>query len=97
MTVSATLLLVMFIALLVGLILAARISSGQPTAGEGYEMDAISSTSIGGTSMSGCNGSLTGTIQGDVIIGHSFYQQIVKGCLIILAVLLDMLSKGKKN
>ena len=93
---------------LVGLILAARISSGQPTAGEGYEMDAIASTAIGGTSMSGGIGSLTGTILGFVIIGllsnsmnllniNSFYQQIVKGCLIILAVLLDMLSKGKKN
>lgn len=93
---------------LVGLILAARISSGQPTAVEGYEMDAIASTAIGGTSMSGGIGSLTGTILGFVIIGllsnsmnllniNSFYQQIVKGCLIILAVLLDMLSKGKKN
>jgi len=93
---------------LVGLILAARISSGSPISGEGYEMDAIASTAIGGTSMSGGIGSLSGTILGFVIIGllsnsmnllniNSFYQQIVKGCLIILAVLLDMLSKGKKD
>ena len=93
---------------LVGLILAARISSGQPTAGEGYEMDAIASTAIGGTSMSGGIGSLSGTILGFVIIGllsnsmnllniNSFYQQIVKGLLIILAVLLDMMSKGRRE
>ena len=93
---------------LVGLILAARISSGQPTAGESYEMDAIAATAIGGTSMSGGIGSLFGTIEGFVIIGllsnsmnllniNSFYQQIVKGLLIIIAVFLDMRSKGRKE
>lgn len=93
---------------LVGLILAARISSGQPTAGESYEMDAIAATAIGGTSMSGGIGSLFGTIEGFVIIGllsnsmnllniNSFYQQIVKGLLIIIAVFLDMRSKGSKE
>lgn len=95
-------------ACVVGMILAARISSGQPTAGESYEMDAIAATAIGGTSMSGGIGSLSGTILGFVIIGllsnsmnlmniNSFYQQIVKGLLIIAAVFLDMKSKGKKN
>lgn len=93
---------------MVGLILAARISSGQPTAGESYEMDAIAATAIGGTSMSGGIGSLTGTIIGFIIIGllsnsmnlmniNSFYQQIVKGLLIIIAVFLDMKTKGKNN
>ena len=93
---------------LVGLILAARISSGQPTAGESYEMDAIAATAIGGISMSGGIGSLFGTIEGFVIIGllsnsmnllniNSFYQQIVKGLLIIIAVFLDMRSKGRKE
>ena len=92
---------------LVGLILAARISSGQPTAGESYEMDAIAATAIGGTSMNGGIGTLVGTILGFVIIGllsnsmnllniNSFYQQIVKGLLIIIAVFLDMRSKGAK-
>ena len=92
---------------LVGLILAARISSGQPTAGESYEMDAIAATAIGGTSMNGGIGTLTGTILGFVIIGllsnsmnllniNSFYQQIVKGLLIIIAVFLDMRTKGAK-
>ncbi|MCI8375462.1 MAG: ABC transporter permease [Lachnospiraceae bacterium] len=93
---------------MVGLILAARISSGQPTAGESFEMDAIAATAIGGTSMSGGIGSLTGTICGFILLGllnnsmnlmniNSFYQQIVKGCLIILAVFLDMRTKGKKD
>lgn len=93
---------------IVGLILAARISSGQPTAGESYEMDAIAATAIGGTSMNGGIGTLTGTILGFVIIGllsnsmnllniNSFYQQIVKGLLIIIAVFLDMRSKGAKE
>lgn len=92
---------------LVGIILAARISSGQPTAGEAYEMDAIAATAIGGTSMSGGTGSLYGTILGFTIIGllsnsmnllniNSFYQQIVKGTLIIIAVFLDMRSKQRK-
>ncbi|MGI6578868.1 MAG: ABC transporter permease [Saccharofermentanales bacterium] len=92
----------------VGLILAARISSGQPTAGESYEMDAIAATAIGGTSMSGGTGSLTGTILGFFIIGllsnsmnllniNSFYQQIVKGLLIIIAVFLDMKSKRRSE
>lgn len=93
---------------IVGLILAARISSGQPTAGESYEMDAIAATAIGGTSMNGGIGTLIGTILGFVIIGllsnsmnllniNSFYQQIVKGVLIIVAVFLDMRSKGRKE
>lgn len=92
---------------IVGLILSARISSGQPTAGEGYELDAIAATAIGGTSMTGGVGSLTGTIFGFVLLGlmtnsmnllniNSFYQEIVKGVLIIIAVFLDMTSKNKK-
>jgi ribose/xylose/arabinose/galactoside ABC-type transport system permease subunit len=91
---------------IVGLILAARISSGQPTSGSGYELDAIAAVSIGGTSMSGGVGSVAGTVFGFVILGlmtnsmnllniNSFYQQIVKGILIILAVFLDMTSKRR--
>lgn len=93
---------------IVGLMLSARISSGQPTAGEGYELDAIASVAIGGTSMNGGMGSLRGTILGFLIIGlitnsmtmlgiDSFYQDIVKGLIIILAVFLDMKTKGNKN
>lgn len=91
---------------IVGLMLSARISSGQPTAGEGYELDAIAAVAIGGTSMNGGIGSLTGTIMGFLILGllsnsmnlmniDSFYQNIVKGLIIILAVFLDMKTKGK--
>lgn len=93
---------------IVGLILSARISSGQPTAGESYEMDAIAATAIGGTSMNGGLGSLVGTIEGFFLLGlmtnsmnllniNSFYQQIAKGLLIVVAVFLDMKSKGSEN
>lgn len=92
---------------IVGVILAARISSGQPTAGTGYELDAIAAVAIGGTSMSGGIGTLSGTILGFIIIGvlsnsltllnvSSFYQQIVKGAIILIAVLMDMRSKRKE-
>lgn len=95
-------------AAVVGLILSARISSGQPTAGEGYELDAIAAVAIGGTSMSGGIGTLTGTIFGFILLGlmtnsmnllniNSFYQEIAKGILIIIAVFLDMTSKGKNK
>jgi ribose/xylose/arabinose/galactoside ABC-type transport system permease subunit len=88
------------------IILSARISSGQPTAGTGFEMDAIAATAIGGTSMIGGTGSLGGTVMGFIILGiminsltllnvSSFYQQIVKGIIIILAVLLDMYTKRR--
>lgn len=90
------------------IILTARISSGQPTAGEGYELDAIAAVAIGGTSMSGGIGNLQGTVMGFIIIGlisnsltllnvSSFYQQIVKGIIILVAVLIDMRTKGKSN
>ena len=91
---------------IVAVILSARISSGQPTAGEGYELDAIAAVAIGGTSMTGGVGTLNGTIMGFIIIGilsnsltllnvSSFYQQIVKGVIILVAVLLDMREKKK--
>jgi ribose/xylose/arabinose/galactoside ABC-type transport system permease subunit len=90
------------------IILSARISSGQPTAGQGYELDAIAAVAIGGTSMIGGSGSLGGTIMGFIIIGiminsltllgvSSFYQQIVKGIIIIGAVMLDMQIKRRSS
>jgi len=86
------------------IILASRISSGQPTSGTGYELDAIAAVAIGGTSMNGGIGSMGGTIMGFVIIGvlsnsltllnvSSFYQLIVKGAIILIAVVLDMRTK----
>jgi putative xylitol transport system permease protein len=83
-----------------GLILTARTSSALPQAGVSYELDAIAAVVIGGTSLSGGIGSITGTLLGALIIGtinngldllgvSSAYQQIVKGCIIVIAVLLD--------
>ena len=97
-----------FCAAVVGIILASRISSGQPTAGKGYELDAIASVAIGGTSMSGGVGQLSGTIMGFIIIGilsnsltllnvSSFYQDIVKGFIILFAVLMDMRTKKREG
>ncbi|MEI5990041.1 ABC transporter permease [Enterococcus crotali] len=83
-----------------GIILTSRLNSAQPTAGQSYEMDAIAAVVLGGTSLSGGKGRLFGTLIGVLIIGtinnglnllgvSSFYQQIVKGLVIIIAVLLD--------
>lgn len=81
-------------------ILTARVSAGLPTAGNGYELDAIAATVIGGTSLSGGRGRLWGTIVGAILLGivnngldllnvSSFYQQIVKGLIILGAILID--------
>ena len=89
-----------------GIIISARISSAQPTAGETYEMDAIAAVVIGGTSLRGGEGQVLFTIVGAVIIGmlnnllnlmgvESYYQTIVKGVVILIAVLIDAKS-GKK-
>lgn len=83
-----------------GLILASRLNSAQPTAGTTYELDAIAAAVIGGTSLSGGKGRLFGTFVGALIMGtlnnglnllgvSSFYQQVVQGIVIIIAVLID--------
>ncbi len=88
------------LAALAGIILASRITTGQPNAGVAYELDAIAAVVIGGTSLLGGKGSITGTVIGVLIIGvinngldllnvSSYYQQIIKGVLIIGAALLD--------
>ncbi|GAB6158143.1 ribose ABC transporter permease [Desulfotomaculum varum] len=85
---------------LAGAILTSRLLSAQPTAGYGYELDAIAAVVIGGTSLSGGAGGVLGTLVGALIIGvidnglnllnvSSFYQQAVKGLIILIAVLLD--------
>lgn len=84
-----------------------RINSGHPNSGNGYELDAIAAVVIGGTSLSGGRGSVLGTIVGALIMGviknglnllniDSYYQNVVLGVIIILAVLLDQNSKKKK-
>ncbi|MDI3257962.1 MAG: ribose ABC transporter permease [Kyrpidia sp.] len=85
---------------LAGVVLTSRLHSAQPTAGTGYELDAIAAVVLGGTSLSGGRGSLWGTLVGAFIIGvidnglnllnvSSFYQQAVKGAVILAAVLMD--------
>ncbi len=89
-----------FLAALGGIILTARLSSAQPTAGTGYELDAIAAVVLGGTSLAGGTGRILGTIIGALIIGilnnalnimnvSSYYQMIAKGAVILLAVLMD--------
>ena len=91
-----------------GVILASRMYSGQPTAGEGAEMDAIAAVVVGGTSMSGGSGKLGGTLIGALIIGvlnnglnlmnvNSFWQTVLKGVVILLAVFLDYIRNIKKQ
>lgn len=93
-------------AALAGMILTSRLSSAQPDAGTTYEMDAIAAVVLGGTSLAGGKGRIFGTLIGALIIGtlnngmnllgiSSFYQQIVKGVVILIAVLLD--RKDSKN
>ncbi|GAA4708358.1 ABC transporter permease [Brevibacillus fulvus] len=93
-------------AALSGIILTSRLNSAQPTAGTSYELDAIAAVVLGGTSLSGGKGWIVGTLIGAMIIGvldnglnllnvSSFYQQVVKGAVILIAVLLDR-SKSHK-
>jgi ribose transport system permease protein len=83
-----------------GAILTSRLNSAQPTAGTAYEMDAIAAVVLGGTSLAGGKGRIFGTLVGALIIGtlnnglnllgvSSFYQQVVKGIVILIAVLID--------
>lgn len=85
---------------LAGVVLAARITTGQPNAGVAYELDAIAAVVIGGTSLSGGVGGVGGTLVGALLMGvinngldllnvSSYYQQIVKGFIIVGAVCLD--------
>jgi ribose transport system permease protein len=91
------------LAALGGLIITSRLDSAQPNAGASYELDAIAAVVIGGTSLSGGKGSIWGTVLGAVIIGvlnnglvlldvSPFWQQVVKGAVILLAVIIDRTS-----
>jgi putative xylitol transport system permease protein len=93
---------------LAGMILAARTTSALPQAGISYELDAIAAVVIGGTSLStGGVGSLVGTLFGALIIGvinngldlmgvSSYYQQVIKGLIIVAAVLLDGFTRRRQ-
>jgi ribose transport system permease protein len=89
-----------------GLIITSRLDSAQPNAGMGYELDSIAAVVIGGTSLSGGRGTIIGTVQGALIIGvlnnslvllnvSPFWQQVVKGVVILLAVIIDRLHSKK--
>lgn len=88
---------------LAGVIFAARVVSAQPTAGTGYELDAIAAVVLGGTSLAGGKGRIIGTLIGSVILGvlttglilmnvQFFTQLLIKGIVIILAVAIDSLK-----
>lgn len=91
---------------LAGVLLTSRITTGQPNAGAGFELDAIAAAVIGGTSTSGGTGTMTGTLVGVLLIGvinngldllnvSSYYQQVVMGIIIIGAVVLDSWNQKK--
>ncbi|MGN7888187.1 ABC transporter permease [Dyadobacter sp. 22481] len=89
-----------------GIMVTSRLDSAQPNAGISYELDSIAAVVIGGTSLSGGRGSILGTVQGAIIIGvlnnglvllnvSPFWQQVVKGLVILLAVIID--KSNSKN
>ena len=90
-----------------GIIVTSRLNSAQPDAGNSYELDAIAAVVIGGTSLSGGKGTVLGTVMGALIIGvlnnglvlldvTPFWQQVVKGGVILLAVIIDKLGEKKE-
>ncbi len=92
------------LAALAGIVLTSRITTGQPNAGLGFELDAIAAAIIGGTSTSGGSGTMTGTLIGALLIGvigngldllnvTSYYQEVVMGAIIIGAVVLDGMNR----
>lgn len=89
-----------FMSALAGIILLSRLGSAQPTLGSGYELDAIAAGALGGISLSGGRGKITGTLIGILIIAvlnnglniigvSSYYQDVIKGLVILIAVLSD--------
>jgi len=89
-----------------GILMTARLGSGVPTAGQGYELDAVAAAVVGGASLTGAVGSIFGTVLGTVIIAtiknggtllgiNFFILDILIGSLIVIAVLIDQLRKNK--
>lgn len=94
-------------AALASIIMVGRLNSAQPIAAAGYELDAIAAVILGGTSMAGGQGSVIGTFLGAIIMTvtrngmnilniHTYWQQVVIGSIIILAVMLDVLRHKKE-
>ena len=97
-----------FFAGLAGFVLSSRLNSAEAVAGNGYELTVIASVVIGGTSLFGGEGGISGTVIGALLIGvltnglvlmnvSSYYQQIVIGVIIILAVAFDRFIKSKRT
>jgi ribose transport system permease protein len=96
-----------FLAALGGILLVGRLWSAQPNAAVGLELDAIAAPVLGGVSLFGGVGSVAGTLVGAFILGilsnglnlmgvPSFWQQVIKGVVLILAVMLDVLTKRRR-
>jgi inositol transport system permease protein len=92
---------------LAGVVTAARAQTAQAGMGLGYELDAIAAAVIGGTSLSGGVGRITGTLIGTIILGvvlsgftflriDAYYQQIIKGVIIVAAVVIDVYRQKRK-
>ena len=90
-----------------GIIVTSRLDSAQPNAGFGFELDSIAAVVIGGTSLSGGKGTIMGTVQGALIIGilnnglvllnvSPFWQQVIKGFVILLAVVIEKINAHKE-
>lgn len=91
-----------------GVLLTARLWSAQPNAASGWELDAIAAPVLGGTSLFEGMGSIGGTVVGAFIIGvmsnslnlmgiPSYYQQVIKGIVFILAVTIDLITKRRRQ
>ena len=94
-----------FCAAWVGLINTAQLSAAHPASGDGWEMNAIAATVLGGTSMAGGSGTIIGTIVGTFVIGvindgmtmcgvSEFWQKVIRGVVIILAVVIDQVQRN---
>lgn len=96
------------IAALAGVILAARITSGQPNAAQSFELDVISACVLGGVSLAGGRASISGVLVGVLIMGtvnnvmnltnvDAFYQYLVRGAILLAAVLFDQLKTRRED
>ena len=90
-----------------GIVIAARLNSAQPALGQGYELDAIAAAVIGGTSLSGGEGTILGTVIGAFIISTltnglqilsvpQEWQMVVTGVILVLAVYLDIIRRRRR-
>jgi inositol transport system permease protein len=97
-----------FLVGLAGIIFMSRVNAGLPNAAIGYEFEALTAAIIGGTSFSGGIGTAMGTLAGAFIVGiinnimnllevNSYLQQIIKGVIIALAVIMDIYAKNKRS